>query len=69
VSHTEDDGASDYAAADDAELSREQLDEKYNPEGDGEHPIHTRQAWREQVAACNTISGYFEWVFHMLGQA
>ena len=41
-----------------------QLDDKYNPEGDGEHPVITRAEWREAVAQQHTVSGYWDWVGH-----
>ena len=47
-------------------LSAEQLDNKYNPEGDGEHPEYTRLQWRDAVAQESTISGYWAWVYHMI---
>lgn len=50
----------------DHELSAEQLDEKYNPNGDGEHPVFQRMYWRDAVAAENTISGYWDWVAHTI---
>ena len=50
----------------DYELSAEQLDEKYNPEGDGQHPGYTRRAWRSAVAQEDTLCGYWDWVWHML---
>ena len=46
----------------DFNLNAEQLDDKYNPDGDGEHPSHTRFAWRQNVASENTLVGYWEWV-------
>lgn len=39
-----------------------QLDDKYNQEGDGEHPIFTRGNWRDQVSQGYTLSGYWNWV-------
>ena len=51
---------------DDRDLNAEQLDAKYNPDGDGEHPVHTRDEWRSDVFNQYTISGYWEWVEHML---
>lgn len=46
----------------DGNLTAEQLDDKYNPEGDGEHPEFTRANWREAVEEETTISGYWRWV-------
>lgn len=40
----------------------EQLDMKYNPDGDGEHPEFTREAWIQAVGAGDTLRGYWEWV-------
>lgn len=50
----------------DVDLSPEQLDDKYNPEGGGQHPVHTRSEWIQDVANENTLSGYWEWVSHQL---
>lgn len=44
----------------------EDLDAKYNPDGDGEHPVLTRQCWRDAVCQEETISGYWEWVEHLI---
>ncbi|NLA66717.1 MAG: hypothetical protein GX856_00440 [Gammaproteobacteria bacterium] len=49
-------------------LSADQLDVKYNPDGDGEHPWHTRKDWRQEVASESTLLGYWEWVVHKVGQ-
>lgn len=43
-----------------------ELDCKYNPDGDGEHPVYARWSWRHQVAQQSTISGYWAWVEHMI---
>jgi hypothetical protein len=45
------------------------LDDKYNPEGDAEHPAVTRQMWREAVAQHETISGYWDWAAHRIALA
>ena len=50
----------------DEDLSAEELDAKYNPDGDGEHPIYTRSDWREAVEHQFTITGYWAWVEHMI---
>lgn len=42
-------------------LSAEDLDNKYNPEGGGEHPDFPRKLWREAVTEEDTISGYWDW--------
>ena len=34
-----------------------------------EHPEHTRGDWIEEVAANNTIIGYWEWLLHKLEEA
>lgn len=41
-----------------------QLDDKYNPDGDGEHPVISRAEWREAVAQQYTVSGYWDWCAH-----
>jgi hypothetical protein len=53
----------------DKSLTPEQLDDKYNPEGDGEHPHYTRRDWREEVENYHTISGYWFWVAAQIEQA
>lgn len=52
----------------DGNLSAEQLDCKYNPHGDGEHPVHRRLDWRNEVEHGNTLTGYWEWVVSALFQ-
>lgn len=52
----------------DADLTPEQLDDKFNPNGDGEYPLFTRADWREAVAQEYTISGYWAWVHHKLNE-
>ncbi len=42
------------------------LDDKYNQEGDGEHPNFPRQLWRHEVVEMNTVSGYWDWVFNQI---
>lgn len=49
-------------------LCASQLDDKYNPDGDGEHPGYTRRDWRSAVEQADTISGYWVWVLHELCQ-
>lgn len=44
------------------------LDDKYNPEGDGEHPVFTRDDWRSAVSQQDTISGYWDWVAHRIAE-
>ena len=41
------------------------LEQLYAPE----HPEHTRGDWIEEVAANNTIIGYWEWLLHKLEEA
>lgn len=59
------DGASVVMSVEDARvycdacLTEEQLDEIYNPEGDGEHPDFTREDWRQEVANEETLCGYW----------
>lgn len=43
-------------------LSPDELDAKYNWEGDGEHPKYLRKHWRNAVDHEETISGYWQWV-------
>lgn len=52
----------------DRRLSAEQLDDKYNPDGDGEHPTFTRWDWRQAVAQQSTICGYWLWVEYQIEQ-
>jgi hypothetical protein len=44
------------------------LDDKYNPEGDGEHPVISRQMWRQAVEQHETISGYWDWTAHKIAE-
>ena len=55
-----------YNVADESSLSSEQLDSKYNPDGDGEHPVWTRRDWRCEVNSENTLLGYWDWVKHSI---
>jgi hypothetical protein len=50
----------------DSTLTAEQLDEKYNQDGGGQHPIHTRLAWAQEVGAQNTLLGYWDWLKHQI---
>ena len=54
--------------AEDALLSAEELAQKYAGEDGswGQHPIHLRQEWREEVANDNTLQGYWSWVVSKL---
>jgi hypothetical protein len=49
-----------YFAALDAGNSGDDLDARFNPDGDGEHPIHTRQTWIDAVLARSTVRGYWD---------
>lgn len=51
-----------YVEGEDQGLTAEQLDSKYNPDGGGEHPKHTREDWRNAVANDDTILGYWDWL-------
>jgi hypothetical protein len=44
------------------------LDDKHNPNGDGEHPVYPRAEWRNAVAANDTIIGYWDWVEYRIEQ-
>lgn len=50
----------------DRDLTAEQLDDKYNTDGTGEHPQYTRSYWRESVAQEHTTAGYWDWVVDQL---
>lgn len=52
----------------DFKLTAEQLDDKYNPDGGGGHPVWSRNDWRMTVTNENTISGYWDWVTAQLAQ-
>lgn len=52
--------------SDDPALSLDQLEERYNPDGDGEHPVHTRARCCEAVQQDLTSVGYWQWVFYQL---
>lgn len=54
--------------ASDRDLYSDQLDDKYNPEGDGEHPAFTRRDWRDAVANEDTVTGYWDWVYYKIGE-
>lgn len=44
------------------------LDGVYNPEGDGEHPVFTREDWRTEVGDQGTSLGYWNWVEYQIGE-
>lgn len=50
----------------DSELSADDLDWKYNFDGNGEHPVYSQALWRDAVASEDTFSGYWIWVAHQL---
>lgn len=50
------------ALREDRFLSHSMLDDKYNPNGDGEHPYFGRGDWRGAVSREETVSGYWQWV-------
>jgi hypothetical protein len=50
----------------DSELTADQLEIRYSPDGHGEHPDHTRQDWRHAVENDWTLLGYWAWVQHAL---
>lgn len=54
--------------AEDKRLSADELDSKYNPLGDGEHPLFPRFMWREAVLNQDTICGYWEWLVNTIKQ-
>jgi hypothetical protein len=51
---------------DDADLSADELEQKYNPAGGGEHPDFPREDWQEMVRIEDTLLGYWAWVHHSL---
>lgn len=55
--------------AEDKGLSADELDSKYNPFGDGEHPLFPRFMWREAVLNKDTISGYWAWLVKSIEQS
>lgn len=62
------DGCSACGKVDERDLSPEQLDDKYNPDGDGEHPNYTRKDWRFAVENDETLLGYWGWVEFQIQQ-
>lgn len=55
-----------YDGLSDADLTPEQLDDRYNPDGNGEHPTHTRAAWCQDVIDQHTSLGYWHWLSHVV---
>lgn len=49
-----------------APRSADELDAEYNKDGDGQHPVHTRAEWRNDVAQENTSLGYWQWLADLL---
>lgn len=49
-------------------LTAEELDAKYNRNGNGEHPRYLRCDWRHEVSENNTLRGYWQWVEAQLEQ-
>lgn len=47
-------------------LTPAQLDDRYNQDGDGEHPLFNRAAWIQATSAHDTLLGYWEWVSYRL---
>jgi hypothetical protein len=43
-------------------LTADELEEKFSPNGDGENPAYTREAWREQVQSQSTSASYWDWM-------
>lgn len=54
--------------SDDYGFTARQLDDKYNQEGDGEHPGYTRKDWRQAVDQRDTVTGYWDWVRYQLAE-
>lgn len=50
----------------DSVLSPDQLDDKYNQDGDGRHPFFGEDGWMQDVMNRNTLSGYWAWVAHQI---
>ena len=50
----------------DSTLTAEQLDDRYNQDGDGEHPAYKVSDWSNAVGACVTRQGYWDWVVGVL---
>lgn len=50
----------------DSTLTADQLDHKYNQDGGGQHPVHTRDDWINAVSNDETLIGYWDWVEHQI---
>lgn len=59
----------DHLDRGDLSLNADELDDKYNPAGGGEHPLFTRAHWRSDVACRVTIHGYWKWVSQCITDA
>lgn len=55
---------SGYPWMEDYGLSAGDLEAKYSPQGDGEHPDFPREDWREMVRMEDTALGYWAWLEH-----
>lgn len=53
----------------DEDLTPDQLSEKYDPDGYGQHPDYTRADWRDEVRRGHTLRGYWDWVSSEIEQA
>lgn len=51
-----------YVKGEDADLTPDQLSEKYDPSGGGQHPEYTRYSWQCAVMSYSTLRGYWDWV-------
>lgn len=56
--------AAPYAG--DAGLTGAQLDDRYNQDGDGEHPLFHRAVWIQATSEYETLLGYWDWVSYRL---
>ncbi|MBU0564899.1 MAG: hypothetical protein KJ890_15525 [Gammaproteobacteria bacterium] len=55
---------------DDCELTADELQQRYADAdgGWGEHPLYSRNVWKEQICCNDTQRGYWDWVVVMLEQ-
>lgn len=53
---------------DDYGLTVEQLEARYSPDGDGQHPVYTIWDWVQVVAQRSTREGYWYWLKHQLDE-
>jgi hypothetical protein len=51
---------------DETDLSADQLDDKYNQDGDGEHPTYPKGTWVIAVGTWQTLMGYWDWVAYQI---